>query len=761
MGTYYPFAGGQINPNGTPVLQDGKPIRDLQMTTIDPHDFYQESLKVDLIIPGTPKIKDFRDFNEPTVQVWDNITFADNYYQTVADPNGSTWTPNGRFIPGADVNILLNGRTGFTSDDRWGEPHGNVFSWYAGTADLAIDEVDNGYTQQARPVYDQLGEQDLTLSSISLTPWYSASENQNSTEGLGTGWYYSALGGGHRPTVDISNRVSVDFDNTDEDIVSGDFAVPTIFNGSFDVGFSDDPNASVAGWSFHNGGNNNLLLRKYLVDLSNIPTLAKPINELNSDNNTPDNIKLLSAPLSIENRKNFALQLGGTNPNTVIHNEDIIDSWGVLKFDIHAPILSGLDDVNNFIYISVEDDAGNFVELKSKDPKTYYPNFDETSYTPNINRPAVDLRPVDAADPLTIQGQTNRVAYGSKGFETFFVDIPNELRGKVRKIKFDLNVTNTSKIVYIDNIGIQSSAVKFGIPKLDGQQARTDEINFQNNYLSEKPQFTLSYNRSTKLPNWVSWQLDNEWIPDVKTPRASYFAEDISLPFPGERVTDGDYRSSIVPLPYNRGHLAVASDWRRDFKDAFATFLTSNVIPQGSEKSNGGDSPWNALENDTHKLAKAGKDIYIIAGGLKAPAPPLLNTDQPLTGIDVPTHAWKLILVLDQSGLSVADIQKNPNHIEDVIAVIIPNVDPNTTFPNTFSIPAYPYQIEIKNLDKWKDWQNWRVSLRELQKVTNLQFFSAINNKTREIIEDKSLPKNSPLLVETELAVYPSTISEN
>ncbi len=46
VGTFFLHAGGAINPDGTPVVDDtGKPVRDLQMTTVDPHDFRQESLK--------------------------------------------------------------------------------------------------------------------------------------------------------------------------------------------------------------------------------------------------------------------------------------------------------------------------------------------------------------------------------------------------------------------------------------------------------------------------------------------------------------------------------------------------------------------------------------------------------------------------------------------------------------------------------------------------------------------------------------------
>ena len=31
------------------------------------------------------------------------------------------------------------------------------------------------------------------------------------------------------------------------------------------------------------------------------------------------------------------------------------------------------------------------------------------------------------------------------------------------------------------------------------------------NYLMEKPEFTLSYNRELGRPNWVSWHLTDEW----------------------------------------------------------------------------------------------------------------------------------------------------------------------------------------------------------------------------------------------------------
>ncbi|HEY9893199.1 MAG TPA: putative Ig domain-containing protein [Candidatus Sericytochromatia bacterium] len=81
LGTYFPEAGGKENTG----------IRDLQMTTLDPHDFDQPGLNV--------ITQNFGDFREPKVQVWDNVTFADNYYQTVPNLLGGTITPAGRDFP--------------------------------------------------------------------------------------------------------------------------------------------------------------------------------------------------------------------------------------------------------------------------------------------------------------------------------------------------------------------------------------------------------------------------------------------------------------------------------------------------------------------------------------------------------------------------------------------------------------------------------------------------------------------------------------
>src|SRR5215212_7740437 len=48
------------------------------------------------------------------------------------------------------------------------------------------------------------------------------------------------------------------------------------------------------------------------------------------------------------------------------------------------------------------------------------------------------------------------------------------------------------------------------------------------NYLIERPQYVLSYNRDHGIPNWVSWQLTQRDLGDTK--RSNTFVSDTTLP---------------------------------------------------------------------------------------------------------------------------------------------------------------------------------------------------------------------------------------
>ncbi|NEQ43014.1 MAG: hypothetical protein F6K00_05420 [Leptolyngbya sp. SIOISBB] len=112
--------------------------------------------------------------------------------------------------------------------------------------------------------------------------------------------------------------------------------------------------------------------------------------------------------------------------------------------------------------------------------------------------PSIDLREVDPLFGIDANGniigkfsqpyfqsQVNRVGYASKGFETFHLNIPQELYGKVAKsLRIEVH---GNKTIYIDNISFGSEHLALGNPTLNGQEAGFDS----NNYLIEKQNMQL------------------------------------------------------------------------------------------------------------------------------------------------------------------------------------------------------------------------------------------------------------------------------
>ena len=107
------------------------------------------------------------------------------------------------------------------------------------------------------------------------------------------------------------------------------------------------------------------------------------------------------------------------------------------------------------------------------------------------------------------------------------------------------------------------------------------------NYLMEKPEFALSYNRDLGRPNWVSWHLSDEWIGTLV--RVDTFRPDPQVPPDWYRVQSFDFSGS----GFDRGHMTPNAD--RDKETSIpinqATFLMSNMVAQAPANNQG---PWAA-----------------------------------------------------------------------------------------------------------------------------------------------------------------------
>ncbi|NJL51972.1 MAG: hypothetical protein HC930_06650 [Hydrococcus sp. SU_1_0] len=430
-----------------------------------------------------------------------------------------------------------------------GGAHSAALGWYIGTVDHALERIDNEfvYQEDGIEIQNQKGEVNVDKwfdpkaeFDPSARLWFatynlpnSAPDEYDSEEGIGTGWHYSYLNGGERPDGRRST-VTTAFDNTNESWMRGDFAVPTLFNGNFDASFSgnlenyrtnsvrDVWSGAIAGWSYHNGRLDQFDVGspgdpKYgvsienVVDWGNIATLADYRQQVGYSETQP----------------NYALKL--EDGDSIVHNRFVVPDWGALRFDLHVPN-PGTGAVKVFL---------NDRELQSsafQGTQKGYSGITGSEY------PAVDLRRFELKkekDATETLGQSNRVGFAEQGFQTFQVDIPNEFRGKVATLKFQVDGGET---VYLDNVFFKSQDLLFGSPgKLvddssgDYQEARKDidtpefkldystritedpDTQFGDNYLLEKPQYSLSYNSNLRTPNWVGYQLDKTWLGNNNT----------------------------------------------------------------------------------------------------------------------------------------------------------------------------------------------------------------------------------------------------
>ncbi len=239
-----------------------------------------------------------------------------------------------------------------------------------------------------------------------------------------------------------------------------------------------------------------------------------------------------------------------------------------------------------------------------------------------------------------------------------------------------------------------SPNVRFGLPS----PARADPKQ-REDYLLERPQYSMSYNARTRTPNWVCWRLHKN---DIGHAKRGPFEPDPLLPTGFARVTSHIYNNS----GFDRGHMCPAKDRSRTQTDGDTTFYMTNVIPQ-SPRSN--EKAWEHLEAYCRALTQDGHVLYIACGphgvggsgknGIKE------EIGKGRVEVAVPAKVWKVILVLP-------DEQARPTRNTRVIAIIMPN---NQTVGN--------------------DWAKYRVSVANVEKLTGYKFFPTLPEDVARVLK--------------------------
>ena len=112
------------------------------------------------------------------------------------------------------------------------------------------------------------------------------------------------------------------------------------------------------------------------------------------------------------------------------------------------------------------------------------------------------------------------------------------------------------------------------------------------------------------------------------------------------------------------------------------------------------------LEEYCRELVQSGKELYIVAGPLGSRG----NIGKK-EKIVVPSKTWKVIVVLDRPGQGIKGITANTR----AIAVEMPN------------------DATVKG----KGWKSFRVSMKQVERETGLNFLSNVPLQVQQAIESK------------------------
>lgn len=237
------------------------------------------------------------------------------------------------------------------------------------------------------------------------------------------------------------------------------------------------------------------------------------------------------------------------------------------------------------------------------------------------------------------------------------------------------------------------------------------------NFLMIKHQYALSYNKTKRHANWVSWELTKTWMGDVD--RQDDFRPDNTLPNGWYKVVPNDYTNS----GFDRGHLCPSADRTNTEDDNSATFLMTNIIPQAPKLNR---ESWAYLEGYCRDVVKSGYKATIIAGAIGSGgsgdngAATTVNNQ-----VNIPATVYKIIVFHPENGCFTAD--------SPVIAVSFPNTNAATNI----------------------NWFNYITTPAEIEAATGQVFFNNLPEPMRLALKSKRFDfANSPLDVDAPVGLY-------
>ncbi|UOQ99920.1 DNA/RNA non-specific endonuclease [Hymenobacter sp. 5317J-9] len=236
---------------------------------------------------------------------------------------------------------------------------------------------------------------------------------------------------------------------------------------------------------------------------------------------------------------------------------------------------------------------------------------------------------------------------------------------------------------------------------LGNPSGATTDVNQTSNYLLDRLQYAVSYNRDQGKPNWVSWHLSTSWIGSAA--RQDDFRADPDLPAGWYAPGATSYTGS----GFDRGHNCPSADRTSTVADNSATFFMSNMMPQAPRNN---QQTWANLEDYCRTFLSSGNEVYVICGsyGQGGTGANGFATTLDQGRIRVPARCWKVVVILPVGTNDAARVSAGTR----VIAIDTPNDNSIST-----------------------TWGTYRTSVDAIEAATGLDIMSAVPASVQQVVE--------------------------
>lgn len=198
--------------------------------------------------------------------------------------------------------------------------------------------------------------------------------------------------------------------------------------------------------------------------------------------------------------------------------------------------------------------------------------------------------------------------------------------------------------------------------------------------------YIVSYDETSRIPAWVAYELTADEANGTIGRSGKNFRPDDRVKV--VQADNYDYRGS----GWSRGHMAPAGDFKWDDGAMWDTFFYTNCCPQDEKLNNGS---WNVLENKVRTWARQFGSVYVVTG------PIIGQNENGMIGthqITVPDAFFKAILVHKEESYHG-------------IAFMMFNNSMTQRIPERY------------------------LSINDLEKITGLDFFPALDDSIEEEVE--------------------------